>query len=122
MKLSKNFDSDEFICKCCGKLPEDGINPELIDLLQAIRDKIDKPVVITPHGGYRCENQNKLSGGAKNSQHLFGNAADIKVLGMNARAVQHWLVANFNNQIGGMGCYSSFTHVDVRKGFARWSG
>jgi len=103
MKLSENFDSKEFVCKCCGKLPEHGMNPKLIELLQAIRDKIEKPLIITPHGGYRCEHQNKKSGGAKHSQHLFGNAADIKVKGMDADDFQHWLVLNFNKECKGIG-------------------
>ncbi len=57
MKLSKDFDSNEFKCKCCGQLPEGGMNPELIELLQAIRDKIGKPILIT--SGYRCEKYNR---------------------------------------------------------------
>lgn len=123
MKLSKNFDSSEFKCKCCGQLPENGMNPELIELLQAIRDKIGKPILIT--SGYRCEKYNRQVGGAKHSQHVLGNAADIKVQDreMDASDVQHWLVLNFNKECKGIGCYDNFTHVDVRDGnHARWNG
>lgn len=122
MKLSENFDSSEFVCKCCGKLPPNGMNPKLIELLQEIREKLGKSITVTPKGGYRCENQNKLSGGVKKSQHLLGNAADIKVAGMEASDFQHWLVIHFNAQCKGIGCYKNFTHVDVRDGaMARWS-
>lgn len=121
MKLSENFDSSEFKCHCCGKLPKDGMNPRLIKLLQSIRDKIGKSITIM--SGYRCESHNQVCGGAKHSQHVLGNAADIRIHGMDADNVQHWLVLNFNKECKGIGCYNTFTHVDVREGAnARWSG
>ena len=48
---------------------------ELAVLLEKIRRKWNSPLIIT--SGYRCEKLNKLIGGAKNSQHLKGQAADI---------------------------------------------
>lgn len=121
MKLSENFDDSEFKCKCCGKLPENGINPKLIELLQAIRDKLGCSITITYHGGYRCPHQNKLSGGAMRSQYLLGNAADIKVAGMSADEVHYYLSTHFNQRCKGLGRYDTFTHVDVREGnLARW--
>lgn len=120
MKLSENFDSSEFKCRCCGELPDGGMNPKLIELLQSIRDEADKPISIM--SGYRCEKHNHEVGGAKHSQHVLGNAADIMIHGMQAHEVQHWLVIHFNKQIGGMGCYGNFTHIDIRDGFARWAG
>lgn len=120
-KLSENFDDSEFRCKCCGKLPENGINPKLIELLQSIRDKLGRSITITYHGGYRCEHQNKLSGGAKRSQHLLGNAADIKVTGMTAHEVHDYIASHFGQRCKGLGKYNTFTHVDVRDGaLARW--
>ena len=119
-KLSENFDSDEFKCHCCGQLPEGGMNPKLIELLQAIREKSGKSVSIL--SGYRCQKHNVVVGGAKHSQHELGNAADIKIAGMDAHEVQHWLVIHFNKEIGGLGAYSTFTHVDCRDGHTRWAG
>ena len=118
-QLSPHFKESEFTCHCCGKLPAGGMDQELINLLEAIRIKISKPIIIM--SGYRCESHNKKCGGAKKSQHVQGTAADIKVKGMGASDVQHWLVVNFNKQIGGMGCYNTFTHIDTRKAHARWS-
>ena len=117
-KISENFDSSEFKCKCCGELPKGGMNHKLIDLLQTIRENIGASITIM--SGYRCEAHNKKVGGVKNSQHCLGTAADIRVAGMDADDVQHFLVKHFNNQIGGIGCYDTFTHVDVRNGHARW--
>lgn len=55
----------------------------LLDLifyvLQPLRDKLGKPIIVT--SGYRCKalNSHPKIKGASNSQHLTGNAADIKV-------------------------------------------
>jgi len=52
------------------------------DLLQPIRDLVGVPVLI--NSGYRDEYVNRLVGGAANSAHKFGRAADIRVAGMEA--------------------------------------
>ena len=46
------------------------------EILQVIRDKYDKPIIVT--SGFRCEKLNKAVGGAKSSQHCKGEAADIR--------------------------------------------
>lgn len=46
-------------------------------VLQPLRNKYQKPIVIT--SGYRCAALNKLVGGVANSYHIQGNAADIRV-------------------------------------------
>ena len=121
MKLSENFDSSEFKCKCCGELPEDGMNPKLIELLQELRNKLGKSISIT--SGYRCPNHNAKVGGAKRSQHVLGNAADIRVSGMSAHDVHGYIERHFNQRCKGLGKYATFTHVDVRGGdLARWNG
>lgn len=45
------------------------------EVLQPIRDAWGNPIVIS--SGYRCPRLNKAVGGAANSQHAFGSAADI---------------------------------------------
>lgn len=48
----------------------------LVDnLLDPIREKWGKPIIV--NSGFRGEMQNKAVGGAKTSQHLLGEAADI---------------------------------------------
>jgi uncharacterized protein YcbK (DUF882 family) len=118
MKLSENFDSSEFKCKCCGEVH---VNPKLVALLQSIREKIGKSITVV--SGYRCEKHNRAVGGAKHSQHCLGNAADVRVHGVEPDDFQHWLVLNFNKECKGIGCYDTFTHIDCRKGSnARWNG
>ena len=47
------------------------------DLLEPLRLWIGKGIAVT--SGYRCEEVNRLAGGAKHSQHLFGEAADCYI-------------------------------------------
>ena len=113
--MTKNFSRKEFACKCgCGL---DDVNPLLPKLLQQIRDHFDKPIRIV--SGLRCELRNKKVGGAKKSQHLYGNAADIQV-----KDFPPHVVAAYANSImtgwGGIKAYPTFTHVDVRQNI--WRG
>jgi hypothetical protein len=47
----------------------------LSNFLEAIRDKIKKPIYIS--SGYRSKDLNKAIGGSETSSHMFGLAADI---------------------------------------------
>lgn len=115
-QLSKNFRRSEFACKCgCGKAD---VNPKLVAILQRIRDCYGKVIVLS---GVRCEAHNEAVGGAKASQHLLGNAADIKLPGVPAKALYNTLEHRFGDWIGGMGLYADFVHVDVRDERARWN-
>ena len=115
--ISKNFRVREFACK-------DGSDPifiddELVGVLQQIRDHFGKAVTIT--SAFRTASHNKKVGGAKYSQHLYGKAADIKVSGVAASVVADY-VETLMPGTGGIGRYSTFTHVDVRKVKSRWNG
>ncbi len=115
--LSRNFSRSEFACRCCGKAD---IDPRLVDALQELRDLANAPIRVT--SGYRCPEHNRAVGGAKQSRHLRGHAADIvikslSVAGMYELAEQ---VAAFRN--GGIGVYpeQGFVHVDIREVRTRW--
>ena len=85
MKITKNFTLSEF---CGDILPQTSVIINLTSLclncLQPLRDGLGKPVIIT--SGYRTPEHNKNVGGVPTSQHLYGQAADIKVKGWNPRA------------------------------------
>lgn len=115
--ISKNFRVREFRC-------QDGsdvvfIESDLVDILQKIRDHFGKAVTIT--SAFRTASHNKKVGGATYSQHLYGTAADIKVSGVTASAVADFAETLMPNT-GGIGRYSTFTHVDVRSIKSRWNG
>ena len=52
----------------------------LAGLLEQVRAEIGKPIIVT--SGYRSPAVNAGIGGSKQSQHMFGCAADIRALGM----------------------------------------
>ena len=58
---------------------ERNINSLVDNVLDPIRDKLCTPIIIT--SGYRCSQVNKLVGGANNSQHMSGCAADFHIKG-----------------------------------------
>ena len=105
------------MCKGTKTLPEKGIDPKLLELLESVRTHFGAPIKI--NSGYRSPEHNAKVGGAKGSYHVKGMAADIVVKGVPASKVYNYLNATHN---GGVGRYSRFTHVDVRDGKARWQG
>ena len=112
-QLSTHFKSSEFACKCCGLST---VSEDLIDLLEDIRAATG-PVYIT--SGRRCESHNTKCGGKPKSQHMLGNAADIRVPGFTPKELAAIIERKFKP--AGMGVYSTFVHVDVRPGpHARW--
>ena len=116
-KLSSNFAVKESAC-------HDGtdtvfVADELVDLLQKFRDHYGKPVCI--NSGHRTEVWNKAHGGAAQSQHKYGRAADINIDGVTPAALAAY-VESMMPSTGGIGIYKSFTHVDVRANRARWNG
>lgn len=62
--------------------PDDRIVKNLTQLvntvLDPLREAYGKPIVVT--SGYRCPALNRAVGGSRTSQHLYGQAADIKSL------------------------------------------
>lgn len=121
-KLSNNFYVSEFACHgngCCGIVM---IDDKLVAYLQQIRDHFGKPITI--NSGYRCSTHNKNIGGASNSYHTKGMAADIVVDGVAPAEV-----AKYAESIGvlGIGLYETakdgyFVHIDTRTTKAFWYG
>lgn len=86
MNLSKNFTLEELTFSITAN--NHGINNKpnaeakaalkrlAVEVLQPIREAWGQPIVVT--SGYRCAALNKAVGGVNGSQHLLGQAADIK--------------------------------------------
>ena len=53
----------------------DNLDRLVIRVLDRLRDGWGRPIIVT--SGYRCKELNTAVGGARNSQHLKGQAADI---------------------------------------------
>lgn len=95
MKLSKNFTLEELTFSVTAN--NHGINNTpsaeakaalkrlAVEVLQPIRDAYGQPIVVT--SGYRCPALNAAVGGVKNSQHVLGQAADIKAVNPKANGI-----------------------------------
>jgi len=123
MKLSDNFSVSEFESKDGAEMPKDVLKNirELAKNLQALRDYLNAPITVT--SGYRSPEHNKRIGGAKNSFHVKGMAADVKVKGHSPAEVIEAikeLIEKGDMSEGGIGKYSSWTHYDIRGTKARW--
>ena len=59
------------------------------NLLEPLRELIDKPIIIT--SGYRCDELNKKIKGSMNSQHRYGQAVDIMVVGMSPKVLYYFI-------------------------------
>lgn len=111
VKLARHFKVKEFSCRDGSQVVF--IDEYLVSVLDILRHKIGKPVIIT--SGYRTPEWNAKCGGAKYSYHMRGMAADIRVDGMSAKEI-----ANKLNEIVPDGCgiivYNNWVHFDVRTG------
>ena len=77
--MSKYFPRHEIVCPCgCGFIIE---NAEFLNRLDAMREFYGDPLFPTKRGGIcRCAKYNKEVGGKSDSEHLTGEAADLKCL------------------------------------------
>lgn len=123
MKITANFKLSEFNSKDGSAMPDD-VRHNVIKLacnLQRLRNVLKAPITI--NSGYRSPSHNKAVGGAKNSQHLTGKAADIVVKGFDPIQVKETieqLIADGEMLQGGLKAYNTFVHYDVRGQKARW--
>lgn len=78
MKLSEYFDSSEFACKCgCGGMNNGaGVNHRLVQVVETMRQLCGCPLELSC--AYRCPDHNAEVGGVWNSQHVYGEAADVQ--------------------------------------------
>ena len=105
-RVTRNFYEDEFSCKCgCGL---NGIDTNLVELLQLTRDEYGSPMTVT--SGLRCETWNKACGGKENSSHLFGKAVDVE---MDNAILRYRLIRMMQMFFKRIGIAKTFIHVDV---------
>ena len=111
VQLAKHFKVKEFACK--NGSPVVFVDNYLYTILEILRNKLGKPVIIT--SGYRTPEWNKKYNGAKYSYHMRGMAADIRVEGMNTKELANKLNAIVPEECGII-VYKNWVHFDVRKG------
>lgn len=104
--LSRHFSRTELSCRCgCGLDPD----PELVKVLEQIREVYGKPMGIT--SGARCPARNAKVGGVPNSAHTRGCAADIAATPEDAYRIAMLAMAAGVNRIGVSA--KGFIHIDI---------
>lgn len=97
------------------------IDERSLDMLQKLRTKLGKPFII--NSAYRDPEYNKAIGGAKNSQHMRGQAFDISMANHNPAEFE---AAAIEVGFKGIGHYpgSNFMHIDTRVSnqVVKWKG
>ena len=113
------FDTKEFESRDGAKSPygETVVKPELVHLLNRIREKWGRPIIV--NSAYRSPEHNKAVGGVANSFHVQGLAADIRSENLEDLDELQDLCLELVSD-GGVGLYDTFVHVDARGRKARW--
>jgi len=102
----KHFKAGEFACRHCGKVL---IESRLIEILEALREHMGKPLVIT--SAYRCPVHNRRIGGVNNSAHVGGYAVDIKCTNsLDRQKILEFLLSRGVERIG---IHPAFIHFDL---------
>jgi uncharacterized protein YcbK (DUF882 family) len=107
--LSAHFSRWEFTDHQTGELPAGYPDPQLVQLLECLRSIDGRPLRVV--SGYRTRRTNAAVGGARNSQHLVGRAADLEsgrfkaaeAIGCGARGVgvdRHGWVVHIDTRLG----------------------
>lgn len=121
MYLSENFTFEEFERseiaekyninnKITKDLIRNNIKELVFNVLQPLRDKINKPINIS--SGYRCLKLNEKVGGVPTSQHVMGQAADITVDDMTSYEIAS-VIIEMGLPFDQMGLYDDFIHISV---------
>ena len=111
------FEREEFRCKCGGKYCNGfPVEPkeQMVRIANQLRKNLGVPVTVI--SGLRCTRWNELQGGVDNSQHMYGEAADICAEGKSQASVEAEL-----DRIGGVRYHypikdSRNVHFDIPKG------
>ena len=103
---------------------DSGVKNNLIGILENIADDLGYPLTIT--SGLRSQSYNQKVGGAKKSQHVLGNAVDIRMRNKTKKEVLEFIEIAVGRGINGIGLYfparggGTFIHCDIRSKKAQW--
>ena len=110
------FKREEVRCKCggryCNGFPAEP-KEQLVKLLDEAREHFGRPAHVI--SGLRDYQWNQIQNGVANSQHMYGEAADVRIDGVSANELH----AFFNGRPGVRYTYkinSTNVHVDIPKG------
>ncbi len=121
IQITKHFDLSEFTHSKTAIENKINNTPEAIDIkyikelaknvLEPIREHFNAPLIIT--SGFRCQKLNMLIGGARQSQHILGQACDFYVKGVNNQEVCDWIIKNI--EFDQLILEPNWIHISFRK-------
>lgn len=113
----KYFAMKEFECKDGCQMPSE-VRANIVALvehvLDPVRERLGMPIIV--NSGYRCPKHNLAVGGAVNSQHMKGEAADVRPVqgsGFTVQDLARVIVAN--GRWDQMILYPTFLHVSWKR-------
>ncbi len=125
MQLTKNFSLEEMTrSDYAMRHGIDNESPDWVQsslrvlcetVLQPLRDDIGDPIIVT--SGYRSLPVNRGIGSSDNSQHLKGEAADIRAVGIGSRELFDKIVSlklPFDQVIDEFGSWVHVSHKEVQ--------
>ena len=117
-KMSELIHSDTAVLHNINNMPDINSLDNMLNLvfyvLQPIRERIQKPMIIT--SGYRCKEVNRLVGGKDTSQHLKGQAVDFVIQGMKPSEIIHIIRNMYIEYDQLINEYDKWVHISFNKG------
>jgi len=96
------------------KEAEENLRALVDEVLDPLREAYGRPIRVT--SGYRCPKLNRLVGGSPNSQHMRGEAADIRpVIGNEADLPELARILIANGKFDQLILYPTFIHVSYKR-------
>lgn len=117
-RLTQNFRVSEFACK-------DGTRPIFVHPYIPVICQIHRNVFgysFTPNSTYRTIPHNKVSGGASNSNHIYGLAVDIPAGGKVKPKEMYEFWDRVLGNWGELGLYSWGIHIGIQRERKRFNG
>jgi uncharacterized protein YcbK (DUF882 family) len=122
VRISEHFRTEEFRCRDGSPVPLRSYAPLRLlcrHYLEPLRGEFGPVSVMS---GHRTASYNRDVGGAARSQHVYGAwgwgvAADVRCA---SGSPADWHAFLDRLDPGGLGAYSTWVHVDNRRGRARW--
>tara|TARA_Y100001972_G_scaffold128846_1_gene192123 strand:- start:10045 stop:10485 length:441 start_codon:yes stop_codon:yes gene_type:complete len=113
-RISRNFKLREAQSRCGADIIY--IHPATLVLAQTLRDEFG-PIQI--NSWFRTVYHNSTVGGSENSKHLLGMAIDVDPKNASLEEIKAY--AEILN-VGGIGLYEEFVHLDTYGENRRWRG
>lgn len=111
----KWFKREEFKCKCggryCSGYPAE-MQEAVVKIADAAREHFGRPAYVI--SGLRCRQWNAHEGGVANSQHMYGEAIDLRIDGVDSETLRQF-VASCPGHRYSYRINSTNVHFDINK-------